>query len=111
MRSAPLRFIGQKVDIDPSPKSESAHQPCVLQVHPPDGLHAAGKRDAGFPVGALAQHDRVAQTVGDAGNRDGSLGGLLLNQVGPPTSGNMPDSAVRIAELSGKYMNVPTMPR
>ena len=49
-----------------SPKSESAHQPWVLQVHPPWALHGLGKKMLSKPVGTLTKHDGIAQTVGDA---------------------------------------------
>ena len=63
-------------------------------------------------MGALAQHDRVGQAVGDCSQRSRELwDGNLLNQVGPPMSGNIPVSALKIAELTGKYMKVPTIPR
>ena len=108
--SAPCRFIGQNVDIKLSPKSESAHQPRVLQVQPPAALHGTGQVELVFR-GALTQHDRVAQTVGHSGEIDRRLAGAVVEPGGPADVGKHPVLCGQDAELIGKYMKTPAIAR
>ena len=87
--SAPWKFMGQNVGIVPLPRSDSAHQPCVLQAQPPARLQGPGNEVLRFAWALSPNMNVMVKPSVMLAKVTGLWNGSLLNQVGPPTSGNI----------------------